>query len=65
MTDEKTPTKSVDELIEKFKGLVAQADAIRHQMKDLARQIEAHTGGNFGMKSSHEIDVPSVKHSGE
>ena len=65
MTDDKTPTKSVDELIEKFKGLVAQADGIRHQMKELARQIEAHTGGQIGMKSSHEIVIPNGKQSTE
>jgi prefoldin subunit 5 len=61
MTDEKKPNKSVDELIEKFKGLVSQADAIRKQMKELTREIEIHTGRAIGMKSSHEIDVPDEK----
>jgi prefoldin subunit 5 len=47
MTDEKQSSKSVEELVEKFKGLVSQADAIRQQMKELTRQIEAHTGSTF------------------
>jgi hypothetical protein len=61
MSDEKTASKSVEELVEKFKGLVSQADIIRQQMKELARQIEARTGRQIGMKSSHEIEVPDEK----
>jgi len=49
--------KSVDDLITKFKALVEQANEIRQQMKDLTRQIEAHTGP-LGRKSSHEMDIP-------
>lgn len=56
-TTDREPRKSVEELIEKFKLLVEQANEIRQQMKDLTRQIEAHTGP-LGRKSSHEMDVP-------
>ena len=49
--------KTIDELVDQFRLLVAQANEIRQQMKDLTRQIEVHTG-SLGRKSSHEMDVP-------
>lgn len=58
MTDAKKPDKSIQELIEKFKTLVSEADVIRQQMKEITRQIEARTGQHIGMKSSHDIEVP-------
>lgn len=58
MTDDKKPDKTVAELVEQFKTLVNQADAIRQQMKDLARQIESHTGQKTGLKSSRDFDQP-------
>lgn len=60
MTDEKrVASKSIEELVAEFKSLVEQANAIRQQMKELARQVEARAGGGpIAGKSSHEIDVP-------
>jgi hypothetical protein len=59
MAEEQQPSKSLDDLLDEFKVLSAEADEVRRKMKELIRQIEARGGPHLG-RSSHEIIVPKA-----